>query len=319
MTRPRWRFGLALLALPLLAAVLAALACLLLMPPVYTARLSVAVQAPPTRLPLYGALLQSRRMADRVIDHFALQALWGERTRTDARERLARAVRVGGDRGGLLVVEVDAPLPWLAADIAAFHLQELQALVDTLRAEAAGERRRRMAGALREAEAACAEARAALARSGIDEASLRIDPRYAGAQWTALADALRQAELRQAALATRFAPGSAPHGAEAARVAALRDQLARLQAAHAPAPAHYAMAWRELQRQERLLLRLRLLDQQLAQDAGRPDEALLLVDRAGLPERAGRPHALAVIAATWAATLGGLLAWRRRRPAQKTW
>lgn len=163
MTRPRWRFGLALLALPLLAAVLAALACLLLMPPVYTARLSVAVQAPPTRLPLYGALLQSRRMADRVIDHFALQALWGERTRTDARERLARAVRVGGDRGGLLVVEVDAPLPWLAADIAAFHLQELQALVDTLRAEAAGERRTRAAASTRPR---CASTRAMPARNG---------------------------------------------------------------------------------------------------------------------------------------------------------
>ncbi|MFG6417018.1 hypothetical protein ACG02S_24285 [Roseateles sp. DC23W] len=313
MKRIGWRFGTALFALPIGAALLTAVACVLFIAPVYTARLSLALQAPPGKLPMYGALLQSRRLADRAIDHFALQALWGERTRADARERLARSVRVGSDKGGLLVVEVDAPLPWLAADLAAFHLQELQALLDTMRAEAAAERRARLADALRSAQSGAIEARQALARSGIDEASLASDLHFIGAQWQALHQTLRQAQARLAALAVRFAPASAPYQAEAARVTALREQLARLEAARAPAPAHYAMAWREQQRQERLLTRLRLADDQLQQDAGRREEALLVVDRASLPERAGRPYALLLIVAAWAGTVAALLAWRRIR------
>jgi len=315
--RLSWRFGLALLILPQLAAALTAIACLLLLPPVYTARLSVAVQAPPLRLPAYGALLQSRRMADRVIGHFGLQAFWGERTRQDARERLADSVRVGSDKGGLLVLEVDAPLPWLAADMAAFHLQELQVLIDTLRAEAAAERRKRLAAALREAQAAAAEARAALARSGIDEASLRSDARYASAQWAGLSDAVRRSEARLAGLAQAFAPGSAPYRREAALLDALRGQLASLESTRAPALARYATAWREQQRQERLLLRLRLQDDELAQQAGKREETLLLVDRASLPERAGRPYAQAFILAAWAGSIASLLVWRRR--IQKRW
>ncbi|MFG6443275.1 hypothetical protein [Roseateles sp. LKC17W] len=312
LPRPAWRFALALVMLPLLGALLTALGCLLLIAPVYTARVSVAVQAPPARLPMYGALLQSRSMAERVIDHFALQALWGERSRTDTRERLAESVRVGSNRGGLLIVEVDAPLPWLAADMAGFHLLALQDMLDQLRRAGATERRQRLAAALHEAQAAAARARETLARSGIDEASLRSDRPYAMAQWLQLSHALQQAQARLARVATRYAPGSAPYGTEAALVAALEQQLQGLQAARPPAAAGYAAAWREHQRLERLLLRLRLADQQLQQDAERREETLAVVDRPALPERAGRPGALALIGASWALCTAGLLAWRRR-------
>lgn len=316
MKRSPWRFGLALLALPLLAAALAMLACLLLIPPAYTARLSVSVQAPLGRLPMYGALLQSHRMADRVIDHFSLQSMWREPTRSDARQRLARAVRVGSTKGGLLVIEVDAPMPWLAADMAAFYLQSLQALADTLRAEAAAERRRLLAPALRETEAAAVQARAALARSGLNEASLRGDAGTARGQWRLLAGRLRQAEAQLAVTAQHAVPGSPAYDTAAARVAASRGQLGQWQAPSATAPTPYEATWREQQRLERLLQRLRLQDEEFALDAGRVDEALLLVDRAIVPERAGRPYALAIIAAAWALAFAGLLAWRWR---QKLW
>ncbi|MFT7721328.1 MAG: hypothetical protein QM788_00590 [Roseateles sp.] len=324
------RFWLGLLGWPLLAAA-AALAVCLCLPLSYTAAAMVAVlpaggawdgrAAAPPPLAQYGALLQSRRVADRVIAAFQLQAGYGEATLDGTRERLGRAMQFGSTRGGQLLIQASDPLPWRAADLANRHAIELQQLLDELRVEAAQARAGRLRAEVARLVQRLARADTALQAARLDAGQLRLEPRLVGGSHYGLQQALRAAELRLAALRTRLQDGSAELMREQALADALRAQLRRLEAGGAAgsgapgAGPSYAEAAREVRLLAPWLQQLRMQAAQAEADAGVRSELLVGIDPATVPQRPSGPFVLGYMAAAWLATLLGLLyrAWRRRR------
>lgn len=318
-----------LLLWPLLSAALALLVCLFI-PPTFTATATIDVRPsarawagqeapmPPMAMPLarYAALLESRRVADRIIRQFDLQAVYGEPTLAQTRERLAKAVRIGRLKGDLLIVQASDRYPWRAADLANQYAEELQRLLDELRMEAAHARADRLNAEVRRVERDLAAAHERLQASRLDPGQLRLDARLAMGQQAGLQQSLRAARQRLAVLRANFQDDSAEVLGELAQVAALREQLGRIEAGSAQPAADgilYADAARDVRQLEPWLQQLKVLAVQAEFDAGVRVEALLGVDPAKVPERPSAPAALLYMAAAWGITLAGLLVRARQR------
>jgi hypothetical protein len=324
------KFWLGLLLWPLLSAA-AVLAVCLFVPPTYTAATLIAIQpsargwdGPGANLPAalpslaqYGALLQSRRVADRIVAAFDLQAAYREPTLEDTRERLAGAVQFGSTKGGQLIIQASDRYPWRAADLAHQFAVELQQLLDELRVQAAHARADRLHAEVARVEQRVAQAHVALQASRLDARQLKLEPRLAGAQFFSLQLAVRSAELRLASLRTHLQDGSADVQRQLALADAVRAQLRRIGAGDDARPmgALYADAARDVRLLEPWLQQLRMQATQAEMDAGVRTEALISIDPATIPERPSGPFALGYMALAWLATLAGLLAraWQRRR------
>lgn len=319
----------ALLGWPLLSAALVLFVCLFI-PPTYTATAVIDVRpsarqvderglvrtAPMPTAARYGALLQSRRVADRVIEAFDLQTVYDEPTLDETRERLARATRFGAVRGGLLVVQASDRYPWRAADLANQYAWELQRLLDELRVEDAHARADRLHAQARRVQQRLHEAHAQLAAAPLREAGLKLEPALMRKHYAGLQQALDASRRREAMLGATLHDEATELQLERARGEALHAQLRRLQAGDTSAAdgALYADAAREVRLLEPLLQQLRVQAMQAEIDAGARVEALLGVDHAKPPERPSAPLALLYMALAWAGTLLWLLLrrWHHR-------
>ncbi len=321
------RFWLGLLLWPLLSAA-AVLGVCLFLPLTYTAVATIAIQPSargweanglPPQLPSlaqYGALLQSRRVADRIIDEFALQTAYGEPTREQTRERLARNVVIGGTRGGLIVIQASDRDRQRAAELANQFANELQRLLDELRVEAAHTRADRLNADVARVQQRVAEAQRQLQAARLHSADMRLEPRWVAAPFFALQQALQASDQRLAALRVRLQDGSADVQRELALRTALAGQLQQAAAGTTASAAHrYSEATRDVRLLEPWLKQLRVHAMQAEMDAGIRHEAVLGVDAASVPERPSGPLALLYMIVAWAVTLAWLLfrAWRRYR------
>ena len=90
---------------------------------------------------LYLGLLRSEAVADGLIERFGLKEAYRARYQVDARKELAARTRLDSDKSGLLVIEVDAGSPALAADMANAYVEQLHKLTNTLAVSEAAQRR----------------------------------------------------------------------------------------------------------------------------------------------------------------------------------
>jgi uncharacterized protein involved in exopolysaccharide biosynthesis len=90
---------------------------------------------------LYVGILQSRTIADRLIERFGLQELYGEDSLVDTREKLADNTIIVASKDGLIRVEFEDKDPRRAAEVANAYVQELEALTGGLAMTDAARRR----------------------------------------------------------------------------------------------------------------------------------------------------------------------------------
>jgi hypothetical protein len=320
---------------PLLAALLTLLACGFAAP-TYTARTVLAprlsppswatqIQGPPQlpTLRLYGALLQSRRLNERIALRFGLQQVYRQASLEATLARLAQNTRFGSING-LLAIEVDDAYPWRAADMANQYAIELRGLLDELRVERAQAGVKALQQDLSLAQRQLKDAQQWLQSRGIDAASLRLDRNLVIGEQVALQQAGREAALKLQGLRHGLRDSSPAVQAQLATVATLRRLQREAQAPQRPAAVDgrsYAEAWRELQRLERWQRTLRLQLAAAETAAGHLDDALAVVDRAEMPQRRGGPPALLLMLAAAGLSVLVLMARRRGftpRPAQSS-
>lgn len=89
----------------------------------------------------YVGILQSRTIADQVIDKFQLQSLWKLSRREDARRALKSYVEVESAKDGLIVITAEGGDPKLVSNLANAFVDELYHVNASLAVTEAGQRR----------------------------------------------------------------------------------------------------------------------------------------------------------------------------------
>lgn len=90
---------------------------------------------------LYAGVLESRTIAERLIERFRLQEIYDTDTLVDTRKELQNATNVTAGRDGLITIEVDDEHPKRAAAIANAYVEELEKLTADLAISGASKRR----------------------------------------------------------------------------------------------------------------------------------------------------------------------------------
>ncbi len=259
---------------------------------------------------LHVAILRSQAVSDRIIERFDLQRVWGLNFRFQTQAQLSRRVSFGiGRRDGVVQVTVEDELPQRAAGIANEYVEELRLKLRAFALEEARQRRSFYEAQLALSRSTLDEAQKRLRGSGFDSAALRSEPRAAAEGYARMQAEVTAAELRLAATRRLRADASPEVQQAQADLAALRAQLARLEAPTDDAAGAFVSRVREFRAAEALA-------ESIARQAegARVDEAsdpipLQVLDRATPPEWPSSPRP-----PVWAALamLGGLalhMAW----------
>jgi uncharacterized protein involved in exopolysaccharide biosynthesis len=90
---------------------------------------------------IYVAMLQSRTIADHIINQFHLESLWKQKKLSDTRKVLKKHAQFEAGKDGLIVITVKDPNPKLASDMANAFVDELYRMNSTLAVTEAGQRR----------------------------------------------------------------------------------------------------------------------------------------------------------------------------------
>jgi uncharacterized protein involved in exopolysaccharide biosynthesis len=264
----------------------------------------------------YIALMQSATVSDRIVDKFNLMDAYEAKFRVDARNALAGSVRIAlGKKDGLITVEVDDTDPRRAAEIANSFVDELRRFSTTFALTEAQQRRAFFERHLQESRDRLSRAQQALQASGFNPGALKAEPRAAADAYARLKADVTSAEVRLGLLRSTLADGTPEVRQQQATLAALREQLGRLEKAtdNANGP-DYVGNYREFRYQETLFdLYARQFEVARA-DESREGALIQVVDTATPPERKSKPKRLlaaSVATITTALALTALILLRR--------
>lgn len=252
----------------------------------------------------YVALMQSRTVADRIIDRFHLMQVYEAKYRESARKVLERNVRVSlGKKDGLISIEVDDQDPQRAAQMANRFIDELHALTDTLALTEAQQRRVFFEVQLKQTRDKLATAQRTLESSGFNSGALRAEPKAAAEGYARLQAELTAAEVRLQTMRRSLVDSAPEVQQQQAAVSALRNQLVRLEVPReANADADYIGKYREFKYQETLFELFSRQYESARLDESRDGALIQVVDTALPPERRSKPQrALTAIGTTAAA------------------
>lgn len=239
----------------------------------------------------YIALLQSTKVADRIVDAFDLRKGYDLPTRTGARRMLEMSTRIGtGRKDSMIKIEVDDVDPVRAADIANRYVEELQRISAELVLTEAQQRRIFFERELKATKDRLTTAQQALQTSGFNAGALRAEPKAAAEAYGRLKAEIVQAEVMLGTLRQTFAEGIPEIQRQRALLAALRDQLARLEVARpTDGDADYISRFREYKYQEALFEVFARQYETARLDESRESALIQPVDRATPPEQRERP------------------------------
>ncbi|WP_157263662.1 Wzz/FepE/Etk N-terminal domain-containing protein [Azohydromonas aeria] len=240
----------------------------------------------------YVGLMQSATMSDRVIERFKLMELYGVKYREDARRVLSNSMRVSvGKKDGLITVEVDDHDPQRAAEIANQYVAELRVLTSGLALTEAQQRRVFFETQLKETRDALTKAQQELEASGFNQGALKAEPRAAAEGYSALLAEATATEIRLQALRRSLADSAPEVQQNAAKLSALREQLARLETSNQRGgDANYVGKYREFKYQEALFEIMAKQYEMARVDESREGTLIQVVDVATPPERKSKPR-----------------------------
>lgn len=267
----------------------------------------------------YVALMQSVTVSDRVIEQFKLMTLYDAKFRVDARKELAGNVRINlGKKDGLINVEVDDHSPQQAAAMANQYVEELRRVTSTLAVTDAQQRRVFFERQLQQSRDRLIQAQQALQTSGFNPGALKAEPKAAAEAYARLKAEATSTEVRLQTLRGALADGTPEVRQQQAALAALREQLARVeQTSNVSGGPDYVGKYREFKYQE-TLFELYARQFELARaDESREGALIQVVDAATPPERKSKPKraVIAVSAALFAALV--LAVWALRKETKR--
>jgi uncharacterized protein involved in exopolysaccharide biosynthesis len=275
----------------------------------------------------YVALMQSATITDKLIDDFKLMQVYGEKYRSDAREELAKNVRIAiGKKDGLISIEVDDTDPARAAAIANRHVEELRTLSSQLALTEAQQRRAFFEGQMTQTRKLLEQAQQSLQASGFNASALRAEPKAVAEGYARLKAEISAGDVRLQIL-RRSLTDSAPEIAQQqALLSSLRGELARLEATDsASAQGDYIGRYREFKYQETLFELLARQFELARLDESREGALIQVVDAATPPEKKSKPRRLRLALAAAGGTLLLLLvgivirhAWHLAQAAPET-
>jgi uncharacterized protein involved in exopolysaccharide biosynthesis len=269
---------------------------------------------------LCAGILNSRSVADAIIDLFQLRQAWRERSQDEARTTLANRTNIGIAKSGIVSIEVVDTDPRRAAAMANAYVRELNDGMVRIRSADAAEHRAFFEKQSQEARAALAEAESALR---LVEESTGVVEIGAQAQQTLIEQTNLQAKLtsREAeasSMATFMTKDNVQIQAVQREITTLRDQLHRLNATgleESPGFGQlpqkglaYLQAQREIKYREALYeFTLKQLENARLDEASSTD-AVQIIDAAVVPDRRSSPkRGLIVLLGTFTGLLIGVL------------
>ena len=271
---------------------------------------------------VFVAMLNSRTVADSLIEKFDLKTIYGKELMTDVRKSLANNTSIASGKDGVIAIEVDDKDPKRAADLANAYVSQLEVLTINLAVSEAGKRRLFFEKQLQTVKEALTSAEVALQKS--QELSGIINPAGQASLSVAAAAGLRaQITATQVQISTlrTFAAEQNPDLIRTeSELAGLRRELARMRAGaglekgdvllsigKAPkASLDYLKKYRDVKYYE-TLFELLAKQYELARIDEAKDATLIQVlDKAIQPERKSRPKRSLIVLLT--AFVAGLLA-----------
>lgn len=251
---------------------------------------AVSIKSPADQ---YITLMQSVRVADRLIDAFDLQKTYDVTTRLDARRILERNTRIGAARKDTLItIEVDDGDPARAAAIANRYVEELRQLSSQLALSEAQQRRAFFERELQATKQRLAAAQVALQGSGFNAGALRAEPKAAAEAYGKLRAEMTQAEIQLQGLRKSFTDEMPEVQRQLALLAAMRAQLARLEEprrVEEAGSADYVSRLREYKYQEAMFEIFARQYETARLDEAREGTIVQVVDAATPPERRAHP------------------------------
>lgn len=331
-----WRRRLLMTGVPLLASVVA-LGVSYLVPPTFTARTTFL---PPQQQQSgaagalaslgaiaglaggsksngdqYLAFVQSRTVADRMVDRFDLLKRYDREFRIDARRDLAQSTRVTlGRKDGLLTLEVDDRDPKTAAAMATAYVEELRTLTAGLALTEAQQRRVFFEKQLNQVRDKLTAAQQALAATGISAGAIKAEPKATAEGFAKLKAELTAAEIKLQVLRRSLADSAAEVISQSAQVAALRAEIAKQgQDDNAAGQNGYITAYREFKYQEAVFDQIARQYELARVDESRDGGLLQVVDAPQVPERKSAPKRSVFMMVAFVLAFGvcGALVWRR--------
>lgn len=247
-------------------------------------------------------LLQSRVIADALIQRFDLKNLYESEYQFQTRNALAGNTRISAGKDGLIDIEVDDHEPERAAKMANAYVEELQRLTTSLAVTEAAQRRVFFQKQLDEAKAGLVRAEVALKEGGISASVLKTSPDAAVGQLAQIQAAVAAQEVKVQVLRGSMTESNPELRQAMLELASLREQLRRAEQAtpgqgKADA-AQYVERFREFKYYE-TLFELFARQYELARADEAKDGALVqVVDPAVVPEYKSKPKRamLAVLA-----------------------
>jgi tyrosine-protein kinase Etk/Wzc len=262
---------------------------------------------------LYGGMLQSRTIADKIIEKFELQRVFEKETMFETRRILARRTSVTVGRDGLIEIEYEDEDPRRAADIANSYVDALEALSANLAISDASQRRLFLEKQVSAAKNTLAEAEAAFIKVQADTGL--ILPEQAQATLAAASGIRAQVVAKEVEVASlqAFATNQNPQLTKARReLTELRDQLTKLDRSPSQndvfvslsklpdAGMAYLAKVREVRYNEKLFEVLARQLEMAKLEEAREGSTIQVVDRAVVPDRKSRPaRTLWVLAVTF--------------------
>jgi uncharacterized protein involved in exopolysaccharide biosynthesis len=251
----------------------------------------------------YVALLQSRTIADHIIDRFDLMKVYEAKYRFAARNTLAGNVHIDlGKKDGLISIEVNAQDPKLAADIANEYVAALRNISERLQLTEAQQRRAFYQTQLERTNKQLAAAQTALQVSGFNPGALKAEPKAAADAYARLQAALTDGEVKLQAMRHNLADSAPEVQAQLGMLAGLREQLKRVEAqTPSESDADYIGKYREYKYQEALFDLFSKQFEMAKLDESRDSGLFEVVDPATPPEYKSKPRrAFIAIGATLA-------------------
>jgi uncharacterized protein involved in exopolysaccharide biosynthesis len=260
----------------------------------------------------YVGLLQSRSIADRMVDQFKLMDLYGAKTREDARMGLALKTAASiGRKDGLLTIEVTDADPARAAAMANQYVTELRRLSSNLAITEAQQRRKFFESQLDATKEKMVTAQRALEQSGFSQRTLRAEPKAAAEQYAALQAQVRASEVRMRMLQSSLADKAPEVVAQSAQLSSLRSRLAELERSLQgnAGDQDYLTAYREFKYQETLFELFARQFEVAKADESREGAVIQVVDEAQTPERRSAPKRGRIVIMAALSSFIGLIAF----------
>lgn len=260
----------------------------------------------------YVGLLQSRTVADRMIDHFKLLDLYATKTREDARLALLQRTSISvGRKDGLLTIEVTDSEPGRAAEMANEYVGELRRLSSELAITEAQLRRKFFESQLDTTKNRLVSAQRKLEQSGFSQRSLRAEPKAAAEQYAALRAQVQASEVRLRMVQTALADKAPEVVAQTTQLATLRARLAELERTLQGDGDNqdYLAAYREFKYQETLFELYARQFEVAKADESRDGALIQVVDPATPPERRSAPKRGRIVVMTTVSSFIALVAY----------